>query len=111
VIAALSILFWVLRRGAAQDRFLTIALACVTGGIFGNLYDRLGFWHHCDIPKQWRSAVRDWILLRYGEYTWPNFNIADSLLVCGAALLVWHAISQRGVQNPVPNASAAQQSN
>jgi signal peptidase II len=37
------------------------------------------------------NAVRDWILLRYGAFTWPNFNIADSLLVCGAGLLLWHS--------------------
>ena len=22
---------------------------------------------------------------------WPNFNVADSMLVCGAILMVWHA--------------------
>jgi lipoprotein signal peptidase len=29
------------------------------------------------------------------ELTWPNFNIADSLLVCGACLLMWHAFIWR----------------
>ena len=82
VAAILGILYWLFRAGAAHDVQLTIALGCVFGGILGNLYDRLGFWG--------RAAVRDWILLRYGHFTWPNFNIADSLLVCGAALLIWH---------------------
>jgi len=26
-----------------------------------------------------------------GPWQWPDFNVADSLLVCGAALLAWHA--------------------
>ena len=26
-----------------------------------------------------------------GHWHWPTFNLADSSLVCGAALLVWHA--------------------
>ena len=26
-----------------------------------------------------------------GKWPWPTFNLADSLLVCGAALLVWQA--------------------
>ena len=26
-----------------------------------------------------------------GPFHWPNFNVADSMLVCGAALLLWHA--------------------
>ena len=32
---------------------------------------------------------------------WPIFNIADSLLVCGAALLVWHAVR---AEHPGPQA-------
>jgi len=35
--------------------------------------------------------VRDWILVMIGHWPWPNFNLADSLLVVGAALLIWHA--------------------
>ena len=81
-LAIVGILYWLFLSGAAHDLCLTIALASVFGGILGNLYDRLGFWG--------RAGVRDWILLQYGEFTWPNFNIADSLLVCGAALLIWH---------------------
>jgi len=40
-------------------------------------------------------AVRDWILVMIGNWPWPNFNIADSLLVCGAGLLLWHAFRGR----------------
>jgi lipoprotein signal peptidase len=40
-------------------------------------------------------AVRDWILVMIGKYEWPAFNIADSLLVCGAVLLVWHALGTK----------------
>jgi signal peptidase II len=65
------------------------------GGVLGNLYDRLGLWIQPGYPEQWNSGVRDWILLRYGHYTWPNFNIADSLLVCGAIMLMMHAFLER----------------
>ena len=61
------------------------------GGIFGNLYDRLGLWWSPGMRLEWKTGVRDWILFRYGTFTWPNFNIADSLLVCGAAMLMLHA--------------------
>ena len=27
-----------------------------------------------------------------GRWPWPTFNLADSSLVCGAALLMWHAL-------------------
>jgi signal peptidase II len=40
-------------------------------------------------------AVRDWILWQASdEWRWPNFNIADSCLVVGAAVLFLHALFQ-----------------
>ncbi|MCH8922701.1 MAG: signal peptidase II [Planctomycetes bacterium] len=95
IVAALGILYWLFVTGAARDWLLTISLGCVTGGIFGNLYDRLGLWHATlsdgsDLTGV--HEVRDWILWTYQGHRWPNFNIADALLVCGAALLVWHAL-------------------
>ncbi len=91
--ALLAIGIWLFLAGAAADRFLCNALALITGGILGNLYDRLGLWTAPGTEGQSIHEVRDWILLRYHQYTWPNFNIADCLLVCGAALLVWHSFS------------------
>jgi signal peptidase II len=32
-------------------------------------------------------AVRDWILQVSDQWVWPNFNIADALLVVGASFL------------------------
>jgi signal peptidase II len=43
--------------------------------------------------------VRDWILLRYGQFTWPNFNIADSLLVVGTGMLLWSGFRERETTN------------
>lgn len=85
VVAALGILYWLFIAKAAHDAILTTALGLITGGIFGNLYDRLGIWG--------QPAVRDFILFRYNDqYVWPNFNIADALLVCGAILMLWHSV-------------------
>jgi signal peptidase II len=69
--------------------WLTVTLGLVTGGILGNLYDRLNL-HRLPVP--FAGGVRDWILLRYGQYTWPNFNIADSLLVAGAIMLAVYSL-------------------
>jgi signal peptidase II len=91
VAAALGILYWLFVTGAAVDRLLTVALGAVMAGILGNLYDRLGLWSMPGNPAQRYYAVRDWILVQYPPWTWPNFNLADSFLVCGAALLMWHA--------------------
>jgi signal peptidase II len=93
IAAALAILWWLFLAGAACDALLNLALAAIMAGILGNLYDRLGFWSHPAIPPG-TCAVRDWILCQYNGWTWPNFNIADSLLVCGAATLFWHSFRQ-----------------
>ena len=92
VVAATGIFVWLFGFGAARDGLLTVALGCVMGGIGGNLYDRLGLWQVPGAPGVFRNEVRDWISLRYHEWTWPNFNVADSLLVCGACLLLWHGL-------------------
>lgn len=103
--AAIGIVVWLFRYGAASDRWLTIALSLVMGGIFGNLYDRLGLWWSPGLPMEWKTGVRDWILLRYGAFTWPNFNIADSLLVSGAIMLMLHAFC---FEQPKEHAAAAE---
>lgn len=90
IIAAVAIFVWLFWFGAARHWLLTVAMGCVLGGIIGNLYDRLGIWWTPGLPLEWKSGVRDWILWQASDnYKWPNFNIADSLLVCGAAMLLW----------------------
>jgi signal peptidase II len=68
----------------------------ITGGILGNLYDRLGLWWEPHLPIQWKSGVRDWVLFRIEGVPlldpWPNFNIADSLLVVGACMLLYQSL-------------------
>ncbi|MCC9642342.1 signal peptidase II [Rhodopirellula sp. JC740] len=89
VIAAIAIMVWLFYFGAARSCWLTFALGCIAGGIIGNLYDRLGFWWEPGMPEAWQSGVRDWILWQASdEWKWPNFNIADSLLVTGAIMLL-----------------------
>jgi signal peptidase II len=40
--------------------------------------------------------VRDWLHFKInGIVDWPVFNIADSLLVCGAIILFWHVWSSQ----------------
>jgi len=95
IFAAAGILIWLFWYKAAQSRWLTWALGLITGGIIGNLYDRLGMWWQPGYPQQWHSGVRDWILVRFEGVPmfdpWPNFNIADSLLVVGACMLLYQS--------------------
>lgn len=99
VLALIGILAWLFVYRAAHDRWLTVALGGVSAGILGNLYDRLGLWDAAGLAPQFQHGVRDWILWRYSpDWTWPNFNIADSLLVAGAIMLVVHAFVWREKQ-------------
>lgn len=98
VIALAGIMTWLFAYRAATDRWITVALGFVSGGILGNLYDRLGFDKLPGVPPDYAHSVRDWILFVWPEIKlqifnpWPNFNIADSLLVTGAIMLVIHAV-------------------
>jgi signal peptidase II len=90
IAAAVFVLYWLFFAGAARDWMLTFTLALITAGIFGNLYDRLGL-HALSENGRRVYAVRDWLHFEIrGVVNWPVFNVADSLLVCGAILLFWH---------------------
>lgn len=52
-------------------------LALILGGALGNVIDRLRFGH-----------VVDFLDLHAGGWHWPAFNIADSAITIGAALLI-----------------------
>lgn len=105
LVAILFILSWLFVWGNAQYRSWTFLLGLICGGIFGNLYDRIGwsglFWnyptplHEVGEPVY---AVRDWILVMIGTYHWPNFNIADSMLVVGALGIMLLSFSSKEEQ-------------
>jgi signal peptidase II len=72
-------LVWWLKRA---DRRLVIAgLGLVLGGALGNLIDRLQY-----------GAVVDFILLHYGRWAWPAFNVADSAIFLGVVCLLWDSL-------------------
>jgi signal peptidase II len=100
ILAAIAIPLWLFRYAQEPDAWLTFALGCVMGGVLGNLYDRVGLHGEVWPPSasnagQAIHAVRDWILWQLNDaWRWPNFNIADSLLVVGTAILMLHALRQ-----------------
>lgn len=71
---ALIILIWMF----FSDRlYLTIALAFIIGGALGNLCDRIA-----------HGAVADFLDFHFKSYHWPAFNIADSFVFIGVAMLI-----------------------
>ncbi|MDH4570664.1 lipoprotein signal peptidase [Pseudomonas sp. BN414] len=66
-----------LKRLKPEETWLAIALALVLGGALGNLYDRVVLGH-----------VVDFILVHWqNRWYFPAFNLADSAITVGAAML------------------------
>jgi signal peptidase II len=68
---------WLLRK-SQNDKMLCVALSLILGGALGNVFDRIMY-----------GAVVDFIDLHYANWHWPAFNIADSAICIGAALIIW----------------------
>src|SRR5262249_48072531 len=64
-------------RLPAEARLPQIGLALVLGGALGNLIDRVRL-----------GYVVDFIHLYWGTHQWPDFNVADSAITVGVALLI-----------------------
>ena len=60
-----------------KDKKIAIAFAFIIAGALGNVIDRLRF-----------GVVIDFIQWHYAGYYWPAFNVADSAITIGAALLL-----------------------
>lgn len=70
-------LFWLLAARRAGGRTSQIGMALIIGGAMGNVLDRLT-----------RRGVTDFIDLHIENHHWPTFNVADSAIVMGAALVL-----------------------
>ncbi|HEY0857607.1 MAG TPA: signal peptidase II [Albitalea sp.] len=75
-LVATGFIVWMLRRHGEQ-RLFGWALALILGGALGNVIDRL-----------LHGYVVDFIQLHYGNAYFPSFNVADSAISVGAALLI-----------------------
>jgi signal peptidase II len=78
-LASVGIVLWAVYRGKRADAWTIVALGLILGGTLGNCYDRVVF-----------NGVRDF--LYFYIIDWPVFNIADCCLVCGAIMLILHAV-------------------
>ena len=76
------VLLWWLSR--TRDALMQCALVLIIAGAIANVHDRLRF-----------GAVADFMDLHVAGYHWPAFNIADSAIVIGAALMVFDALKVR----------------
>ena len=83
ITVALAASAWIvyLLRKYPHQRLFGLALALVLAGALGNVIDRIFI-----------GAVIDFVDVHAYGYHWPAFNVADSSITCGAALLIWDAL-------------------
>lgn len=67
---------WIRRLEPGQG-WLALGLGLILGGAVGNLVDRVRF-----------GYVVDFLDVYYGSWHWPAFNVADSAISIGVAMLV-----------------------
>jgi signal peptidase II len=77
---SVAIVLW-MRRVPRGEGWVSGALALVLGGAAGNLIDRLLL-----------GYVVDFVDLYYGTWHWPAFNVADSAITVGVAVLLIDAL-------------------
>jgi signal peptidase II len=75
VVASLVII-WLLAKHGSQKLF-AMALTLILGGAIGNLIDRI-----------YQGQVTDFLLFFHKQWFFPAFNVADSAITVGAALLI-----------------------
>ena len=88
--------FW---RTPNQHRLLLTALALVLGGAVGNLIDRIN-----------AGAVTDFIDVFYASHHWHTFNVADSAISIGIALIAWDSLRPRREPEAASSVDSSQSS-
>jgi len=73
---ASAFIVWMLKKHPGQKLFC-FAVTMIMGGAIGNVVDRL-----------LHGYVVDFIQVHYGGWYFPSFNLADSAITLGAALLI-----------------------
>jgi signal peptidase II len=76
-LAVVASLLWHPSDRVRHYRAMRIGLALVLGGALGNVYDRIV-----------HGAVTDFLELYVRSFHWPAFNVADSAITVGAALVL-----------------------
>ena len=77
-------ILWFYRRVAKTHVFLSWGLALIFGGAVGNLIDRFRYGH-----------VVDFLDFYIGAAHWPAFNVADSAISVGMAILLYHVVFKK----------------
>ena len=85
VLGVVGYLWWRLPPGCWQA---ALGYSLIMAGAVGNLLDRIRL-----------GEVVDFLDFYWGHYHWPAFNVADSLVCLGAAILLWTILKEEKADN------------
>jgi signal peptidase II len=83
IAVSIALLVWLRRLAVATHALLVGGLTLIVGGAIGNLIDRLYLGH-----------VVDFIQAHWGNAYFPSFNVADSAISIGAALVIFDSLRE-----------------
>lgn len=83
IVVSALLVFWLRKLAVATHAVLTMGIALILGGAIGNVIDRLRLGH-----------VVDFIRVHWHESAFPTFNLADSAISVGAALVLLDAFME-----------------
>lgn len=82
-VAVSTVIFLWIKKLQQHEKWQAIALALILGGAIGNVIDRI-----------WLGYVVDFIQVYYQQWYWPAFNIADSAISIGVAMIIIDSIRE-----------------
>ncbi|MEK0314529.1 signal peptidase II [Cohnella sp. 56] len=81
-LVVVALIVWYLHKNRHSGKvLLQIGLGMVLGGALGNFLDRALY-----------GEVTDFLQFTFGSYVFPSFNVADSGICSGVALIVIHTL-------------------
>lgn len=87
LLAAVAVFAFLMAK-ARRITVTNVALAMILGGAIGNVWDRIRY-----------GTVTDFlaVYLHFGHwgYHWPDFNVADSAITCGAVLILLDTLREK----------------
>jgi signal peptidase II len=81
VVVSGGVFWWLAQLPKQGKTALALGLALLLGGAIGNLIDRVIY-----------GYVVDFILVYYQQWSYPAFNVADSAITCGVALILFDGL-------------------
>jgi signal peptidase II len=83
IAVSVVLVYWLRRLALSAQALLAAGLTLILGGAIGNVLDRLRIGH-----------VVDFVQVHWGESYFPAFNVADSAISIGAALVILDALRE-----------------